>query len=70
MANPAAHVTPVTATPVPGRALPWWSVAVVGLALIAVYLVLQENGAALGNAATVLHEFFHDGRHGLGVPCH
>ncbi len=35
-----------------------------------VYLMLQENGALLSHAWEHLHEFFHDGRHVLGVPCH
>jgi hypothetical protein len=67
MASPVASTT---TAPAPERTLPWWSLGVVFVALAVVYLVLQENGAALGNAAAVLHEFFHDGRHGLGVPCH
>lgn len=51
-------------------AVPWWAfvVAVVGLGLA--FLALQENGALLASQATLLHEFFHDGRHALGVPCH
>jgi Probable cobalt transporter subunit (CbtB) len=35
-----------------------------------VYLITSENGAALGSMAHRLHEFFHDSRHFLGVPCH
>ncbi|MEA2973177.1 MAG: hypothetical protein QOG82_1635 [Actinomycetota bacterium] len=45
-----------------------WLVA--GLALFVAYLVMIENGALLSSAAHTLHEFFHDGRHLLGVPCH
>ncbi len=53
--------------------LPIW------LALIAltIFAVLFDNGALLapllGEAAgthNYLHEFFHDGRHLLGTPCH
>ena len=38
--------------------------------IFAVYLITSENGAALGSLAHRLHEFFHDSRHFLGVPCH
>lgn len=50
--------------------VPVWSWAVFALALTAVYLVTIENGAVLNASAGWLHEFFHDGRHFLGVPCH
>ncbi|MCX7619291.1 MAG: CbtB-domain containing protein [Acidimicrobiales bacterium] len=57
-------------TPVPPVTIPRWSWAVVVLALFVSYLVLQENGLLLTSAWETLHEFFHDGRHGLGFPCH
>ena len=38
-------------------------------ALLGSYLMLQENGLLLAQWET-LHEFFHDGRHSLGFPCH
>ncbi|NUT54153.1 MAG: CbtB-domain containing protein [Saccharothrix sp.] len=50
--------------------LPKWAYAVALVALAVAWLVLQENGIALGHAAETVHEFFHDGRHALGVPCH
>ncbi|RKT55945.1 CbtB domain-containing protein [Saccharothrix australiensis] len=50
--------------------LPRWAYAVALVALVVTWLVLQENGLALGHSAEALHEFFHDGRHALGVPCH
>jgi hypothetical protein len=50
--------------------VPVWSWVVLALALTAVYLVTFENGAVLNTGAAYLHEFFHDGRHFLGVPCH
>ena len=34
------------------------------------YLMFSENGAVLTQQWEVLHEFFHDGRHVFGVPCH
>ena len=39
------------------------------LAMFASYVMLQENGLIVSNWMTV-HEFFHDGRHALGFPCH
>ena len=36
----------------------------------ALYLMLQDNGALLSGIAPYVHEFTHDGRHALGVPCH
>lgn len=49
--------------------MPWWSWAVLALALLGSYLMLQENGIVLAQWET-LHEVFHDGRHSLGFPCH
>ena len=62
MTSPAAHLSAVR--------VPNWALAVSLLGLIVTYLVLQENGLALGASSELLHEFFHDGRHALGVPCH
>ena len=50
--------------------IPLWAWLVIALALATVYAMTLENGATLRAGATVLHEFFHDGRHLLGVPCH
>ena len=50
--------------------VPAWTWLLVALLIFAVYLVTSENGAALGSLAHRLHEFFHDSRHFLGVPCH
>jgi cobalt transporter subunit CbtB len=46
-----------------------WTLLMVGFALLGAYVMLQENGLVLSNWMTV-HEFFHDGRHALGFPCH
>lgn len=65
----------------PGRTapstLPLWSWLVAALLLALLFLFLSASGALLaplvGEAAGVtnyLHEFTHDGRHLLGVPCH
>jgi hypothetical protein len=50
--------------------VPAWAWALALFALAVVYLVLQENGAVLAQSAETIHEFAHDGRHALGVPCH
>lgn len=57
----------VTATPL---SVPTWVWLVMALALAALYTLTLENGVVLSAGATTVHEFFHDGRHFLGVPCH
>lgn len=49
--------------------IPRWSWIVLAVALLGSYLMLQENGA-LTSHWMVIHEFFHDSRHALGMPCH
>jgi hypothetical protein len=60
-----------------GQALPLWSWLALALLLLALFMLLSASGALLapllGHAAgpfDYLHEFAHDGRHLLGVPCH
>ncbi|MDP8944910.1 MAG: CbtB-domain containing protein [Actinomycetota bacterium] len=57
--------------------LPLWSLLALALLLLALFVLLSASGALLtpllGQAAGTfdyLHEFAHDGRHLLGVPCH
>lgn len=55
------------------RALPRWAAPTAALALAALWAVTFEGGAvsnALSDTGAFLHEFFHDGRHLLGAPCH
>ncbi len=40
------------------------------LALVFAYFMFAENGAVLTQNWELFHEFFHDGRHLFGVPCH
>lgn len=49
--------------------VPAWAWAAMAFALFFGYVMLQENGLIMSNWMTV-HEFFHDGRHALGFPCH
>jgi len=64
----AQQTTPRTA--VPRMAVPAYAWALALLALFALYLVAQDNGAVLASAGDFAHEFFHDARHSLGMPCH
>lgn len=50
-------------------AVPAWSFFVLAFALFGAYVMLQENGLIMNNWM-IVHEFFHDGRHALGFPCH
>ncbi|MCU1355872.1 MAG: hypothetical protein JWM89_1290 [Acidimicrobiales bacterium] len=64
----AAFTVPAhTTAPIRVPALAW---ALVLLGTLALYVMLQENGALLHHSWMVAHELFHDGRHALGVPCH
>jgi hypothetical protein len=54
--------------PIPLRRLvPWLALAVALLAVL--WLVTLDQGQ-LSRMGSLLHEFAHDGRHLLGVPCH
>ena len=50
--------------------VPAWAWLLVALAAVAIYAMSMDNGAVLGHAASQAHEFFHDARHFLAVPCH
>lgn len=54
----------------PRIVVPAWAWALALLALFVLYLVAQDNGAVLASAGEAAHEFFHDARHSLGMPCH
>ena len=59
----------VVVTPIPG----WALVALLAVAALALWLVTFDNGqltSVLARGDLFFHEFFHDGRHLLGVPCH
>jgi hypothetical protein len=66
-AVPPAGVAPA---PVPVRELLPWTVFAGVLLLGVLYLVGLDQGAASLVPGQLLHEFLHDGRHLLAVPCH
>jgi len=60
---------PASASPL-ASGVPLWAWMVLALALAAVYTLSLENGLVMQAGAGTVHEFFHDGRHYFGVPCH
>lgn len=61
----------MTPTALSAIKVPAWAWALVALAFVALFVLTQENGALLSaGQAEFLHEFTHDARHALGVPCH
>lgn len=57
--------------------IPAWSWLVAALLLLAFFMIMSSSGdllipyvGQLAGATDYLHEFAHDGRHLLGVPCH
>jgi hypothetical protein len=56
--------------PVPVRELLPWLVFGGLILLIALYLLTTEQGAASILHGDFVHEFVHDARHLIGVPCH
>ena len=55
---------------IPLREILPWAIFVGVLGLILLYFVGAGQDAMSTVAAHYLHEFVHDGRHLLGVPCH
>ena len=51
----------------------WLLLATLALAATIIWLVGFDNGQltqAVDSTGTFFHEFFHDGRHLTGLPCH
>jgi hypothetical protein len=57
-------------TPLEQIRVPAWAWLLVGFAVLAIYLMTLDSGTLLRAGASTVHEFFHDGRHFLAVPCH
>lgn len=67
-AGPVAVPAPIVSVNVTTVAL---LVGTAFLALLTYYFVgIDEGALSVFGKSTVLHEFFHDGRHFLGFPCH
>jgi hypothetical protein len=65
---PTAVSTPLVSANVKTVAL---LVGVALLALMVYYFIgVDEGAASVFGKSMVVHEFFHDGRHFLGFPCH
>ena len=64
------HALPTPVPALPDVDVPVWAWGLVALAVVVSYFVMLENGVVLSHVAETLHEFFHDGRHFVGVPCH
>lgn len=72
----AITTIPPASSPVPVR-VPLWGWLAIGALLAIVYAVGYDQGmllspvlGKLSSANNYVHEFFHDGRHLLGFPCH
>jgi hypothetical protein len=64
------HAPAARPAPIPVREiLPWLAFAGV-LALLSIYFVGAEGGAAALISGQYVHELVHDGRHLLAFPCH
>ncbi len=72
MAAPIAADRPTVWAPtaVPLREILPWVVLVALMAVIGLYFVGAEGGAASLVGGTAVHEFVHDARHLLAFPCH
>ncbi len=55
---------------IPLREILPWAIFVGVLGLLLLYFVGAEQGATAIISGQYVHEFVHDGRHLLGVPCH
>jgi hypothetical protein len=70
MATPVASDALPVPVPIPVRQLLPWAVFGLLLAVMAIYFVSTEQGAATLVSGQWVHEFAHDSRHLLGFPCH
>lgn len=56
--------------PVPLRELLPWAIFAALLFFLLLYFVTAEQGATALVGGSFVHEFVHDARHLIGVPCH
>ena len=71
VSNPQTTGTRIRSVDLSAASATLWLAATAFLALLAIYFIGVDQGAVslFGNDAHV-HEFVHDARHLLGVPCH
>lgn len=65
--------TPAEAVVDFARVPTWALIALLASAVVVAWLVGFDNGQltrVLDHTGTFFHEFFHDGRHLIGAPCH
>ena len=71
MGNPQTAVTQIRSVDLSAASAPLWLAGTVFLALFALYFVGIDQGAvSLFGSDSHVHEFVHDARHLLGLPCH
>lgn len=70
--NTAARTATITTPIVATKAMTVLVLAsVTWIALLVVYFIgIDEGAMSVTGDSMMLHEFFHDGRHLLGFPCH
>jgi hypothetical protein len=66
----AVGIPAVEPISIPIREILPWAAFVALLAVLLIYFVGAEQGAASVIGGHYVHEFVHDGRHLLGFPCH
>jgi hypothetical protein len=70
MITTSTFVPPAEPGAIPVREILPWAVFAGLLALLTLYFVGAEQGATSIVSGMYIHEFLHDGRHLLGLPCH
>ncbi len=69
--GPAPAEAPASApVAIPLRELLPWALFAAAMAFVLLYLIGAEQGAISLVHGSSVHEFVHDGRHLLGIPCH
>ena len=70
MAQAIPVAVPVAVPTIPLRELLPWAIFFGLLALITIFFVSADQGFISIPSGNAIHEWVHDGRHLLGVPCH
>lgn len=70
MSQTAALPGPVEVPVIPVRELAPWALFFGLLAVLVLFFISADQGAVSLPGGTLIHEWFHDGRHLMGYPCH